>query len=674
MRRLWLVALAGCLPGLAANAGYTVIGDDPAGAWSTILGSVGFQRSAAATAGVMVVKQGATCGTDPQLNICAVPADVDAGLILILEGTSSTASSFGFIPSGKFAPVRREVDERVPSLMMVWQHKPEDVPVFNLPDSTTVFSADRWSGAPLMAGRKLGQGAILWVATAPGPQTYDRYPYLFQALVDLGLQLPFQARKLSAFLDYSYRANVDLDYFAAKWRAAGLRAIHLSAWYFWDPNPANDAWLKSLIDACHRHGVLVYMWLELPHVSQSFWDAHPQWREKTALLQDAAVFWRKLMDMQNPDCVDAIVQGLNSLLARGDWDGVNLSELYFESLKGVGDLSQFTPLNDNVRSDFKAQHGFDPADLFNSASPLYFTGNPTGLQLFLDYRADLEFQLQSQWIARIDGLHTRYPALDIALTTVDDRYDPNTRNLIGADSARLLPLLDQYNFTFIIEDPGQLWTLGPQRYPQLAGLYKPLTTHQDHLAVDINVVSRPYIPYPALQQTGLELWQLLNLASSAFHSVMFYSESSVFRQDFSLLGAASAQVKSYARNATSAQFDSAAGVGVNWSGPVLVDGQPWPVKDATYVWLPPGPHTLSPGSADPRLLLLDLNADLVSAQVAAGGIQFSYTSNSRAIAIVNQQPARVQVDGAGLDVQAQTDGRGNWTVPLPRGSHTVAIQ
>ena len=66
----------------------------------------------------------------------------------------------------------------------------------------------------------------------------------------------------------------------------------------------------SLIDACHRNGILVYAWLELPHVSEKFWDQHPEWREKTALLQDAQLDWRKLMNLTNRDAFAAVSAGV----------------------------------------------------------------------------------------------------------------------------------------------------------------------------------------------------------------------------------------------------------------------------------------------------------------------------------------------------------------------------
>ena len=83
---------------------------------------------------------------------------------------------------------------------------------------------------------------------------------------------PFRSERLWAFFDSSYRSRVDLDYFAARWRAAGIAALHVAAWHYWERDPQSDEYLRQLIDACHRHGIAVYAWLELPHVSEKFWD------------------------------------------------------------------------------------------------------------------------------------------------------------------------------------------------------------------------------------------------------------------------------------------------------------------------------------------------------------------------------------------------------------------
>ena len=57
-------------------------------------------------------------------------------------------------------------------------------------------------------------------------------------------------------------------------------------------------------------------------------------------------------------------------MGRFDWDGVNLAELYFESLEGHDNPARFTPMNDDVRAEFQADvAGFDPLELFKPATP-----------------------------------------------------------------------------------------------------------------------------------------------------------------------------------------------------------------------------------------------------------------------------------------------------------------
>src|SRR6185436_3675091 len=305
---------------------FSVIGPAP-GAWPRILSSVGFAPQDSERAGIFVLRE-------------ATPASkqwaerVERGAYVILEGESPVAESFGFCGGKERVRARSIVDARRPKLPIIWQ-KELDMPRFAVPDEARIFARERWTGAPVLAGYRRGRGAVLWVAASPGEQGYERFPYLLQALADMGLETPFRSSRLWAFFDYSYRMRVDLDYFAARWRAAGIGALHVAAWHFEAPDPDRDRYLNELIVACHRKGILVYAWLELPHVSEKFWDDHPEWREKTAVLQDAQLDWRKLMNLTNRDCFRAVSQSVRALIERFDWDGVNLAELYFESLEGA---------------------------------------------------------------------------------------------------------------------------------------------------------------------------------------------------------------------------------------------------------------------------------------------------------------------------------------------------
>ena len=319
----------------------------------------------------------------------------------------------------------------------------------------------------MLAGKRTAHGAVLWMATQPGPTGIERYPYVIQALSDLGLELPAQTTNLWAFFDSSYRIRADSDYLAARWRKAGVSVLHVAAWHNVEPDPIQDAYLKTLIEACHRHAILVYAWLELPHVSEKFWADHPEWREKTGVGQDAELDWRKLMNLQNPDCRKAVAKEVGGLLDRFDWDGVNVAELYFESLEGSSNAARFTPMNDDVRADFKRVGGFDPKLLFDPPSTYSATKNAAALRKFLDYRAELVSKMQSQWLDVIDQTRATKPYLDIVLTHIDDRFDPGIRDELGADVARSLPAIQARKSTLLVEDPATLWNLGPDRYGKL---------------------------------------------------------------------------------------------------------------------------------------------------------------------------------------------------------------
>jgi hypothetical protein len=324
--------------------------------------------------------------------------------------------------------------------------------------------------------------------------------------------------------------RADVDYLAPKWRAAGIAALHVAAWHYWESDPAGDEYLHRLIEACHRNAILVYAWLELPHVSENFWEQHPEWREKTALLQDAHLDWRKLMNLANPQASEAIAAGLRGLLNRFDWDGANLAELYFESLEGHENPSRFTPMNDDVRTKFRGSEGFDPKELFDPVSPRYWKTNATGLKQFLEFRAELARTYQAQWIGEIEHIRESKPALDLVLTHVDDRFDSTMREKIGADASRVLPLLEEHDFAFLIEDPATIWNLGPKRYPEIAERYKPLTLQQSKLAIDINVVERYQDVYPVKRQTGTELFELVHEAGQSFPRVALYFETRLPRR------------------------------------------------------------------------------------------------------------------------------------------------
>jgi hypothetical protein len=372
------------------------------------------------------------------------------------------------------------------------------------------------------------------------------------------------------------------------------------------------------------------------------------------------------MDLTNPECSQAVAAGVERLLARFDWDGVNLAELYFESLEGVANPARFTPMNDTVRTLFQSTHGFDPIGLFRGATD----PDEGRLREFLDFRSGLAKQLQEDWLIEIGKARKQQPHLDLVLTHVDDQVDSRMRDLIGADSSRTLPLLEKYDFTFLVEDPATVWNLGPERYPKIASRYIPLTSRPEKLAIDINIVERYQDVYPTKQQTGIELLRQVHLSALAFPRVALYAEHSLLRADLPLLPSAAAGVDRVEFLDGKLIVGALHDVGLAWEGPALVDGQPWPLLDDQTVWLPAGTHTIEPAGETPPLRLLDFNGQINFAETVPDGLEIAYQSAGRAYATLDAQPAGIEVDGV-VEPLSVIEDNGRFLLTLPKGQHVV---
>jgi len=632
---------------------YQIAGDRP-GSWPRILSAAGLVRG---TGGITVVS-GAAAATDTP----AWLKRTEDGAVFILEGDSplSTALGIAVDPDRKPVLVRSVTDTHNPKLSIVWE-RAATIPRFRPPQAATVFTRERWDSAPLAAGFRRGNGAALWLAVSPGDRGHERFPYIMQSLSALGAKPGLESREILAFFNASYRSRVDLDYFAARWRASGIAALHVAAWHFFDSDPQKDEYLRKLIEACHRQAILVYAWIEFPHLSERFWHEHPEWREKTAIGQDAHLDWRRLMNLRDPDCARAVAAGTHALFNRFDWDGINLAELYFESLEGADNRARFTPMNTRVRDEFRAAAGFDPVEIFGGSR----RGDAAASRQFLDWRAALAQRLQEDWIAEMERVRASHPHLGLVLTHADDRYDTRMRDLIGADASRLLPLLDKHDFPFLIEDPATTWHLGPERYPEIARRYEPLTPRTGKLAIDINIVERYQDVYPTKQQTSTELFQLVNLASRAFARVAVYFENSILNPDVPLLAASAAVPDRVERTGRKTIVESTRPLGVPSSVAVNVNGRAWPFWDGKMAWLPAGSHVVEPAPAAPPIRLLDFNGRLRTIDLHSSGFEFSYSSDARAWALLDEVPASVEVDDRAMPAVRQ--------LALPRGQHLVRV-
>ncbi len=580
--------------------------------------------------------------------VIAVQNARSAAALQILQGAAP-----GVTAGEKRVKVRSAVDALRPSLEIVWQHE-ETLPVYSLPPNAKVHTWERWTQAPLVASWKQDRQTFLWIATSLGEHGYEKFPYLAQAMVELGFAPPYRGRDLWAFFDSGYRARVDFDYLAAQWRRAGIAALHVASWHYFEADAEKSKELEQLIQACHRQRILVYAWIELPHVSERFWQQHPEWREKTGNGQDAQLDWRKLVNLHDPNCATAVAAGLNQMLTRFDWDGANLAELYFESLEGVANPARFTPMNATVRKEYASLKGHDPVTIFT---------NPERVQAFLDYRAALATKLQTEWLERLAAIRKLKPAgFDLTWTHIDDRFDTRMRDLLGADSSRALPLAKHYAATFLIEDPATVWNLGPRRYVEIAKRYP----RDARLAIDLNIVERYQDVYPTKQQTGAELFGLIHHAAQSFPRVALYFEKSILPPDYPLLSSAAAiKPKRLGVN----HYEASRPFGLAHPGALTVNGEPWPVTDGEIAWLPAGKYAIAPATRQPDLRILDLNAELILAVARRDGVEFEYRSTARALAQFSAPIAWLEIDGK--RVTPEWIDQPTQVISLPAGQHRI---
>jgi hypothetical protein len=84
-----------------------------------------------------------------------------------------------------------------------------------------------------------------------------------------------------------------------------------------------------------------------------------------------------------------------------------------------------------------------------------------------------------------------------------------------------------------------------------------------------------------------------------------------------------------------------------------------------------GKHLVQPGVSEVPLRILGFNGTLLQARWTGFTVEFEYSSESRAAALLEEPPAGAWVDGK---APAILDAGDHTTLLLPRGHHKVVIQ
>lgn len=609
---------------------------------------------------------------------------VQQGGHLLLEERSPLAEALGLRFLGRRLRVSYVTDQFEPERMLEWRPA-ESVERLEAPAGSRVLTYDVESRQPAAFARAFGLGQYIYLAALADSQTtlgVSRYPYLVQALRDVfELNPPVGRSRVEIYFDPGFRQGIDLNRLANAWRKSGVSIVYVAAWHFY-PRYTFD--YHRFIEACHRNGIAVYAWFELPQVTKKFWDEHPEWREKTATGADGRVGWRYLMNLQNSAARRAAFEFVREFLSAEPWDGINIAELNFDAGPDPLNPATYVPMNDDIRHGFWSRAGFDPVELFQTRSRHYWKRSPKSLEQFTAYRTELITELTRAVLSELAPLQ-RQKGFEIILTVLDSLHSTKVRPALGVDTSQIVALMNEFDFTLQVEDPAEFWADLPDRYVRFAETFRRLVPDPRRLMFDFNVmpdrqVSHTVLPSP--QATGAEFAQLLRAAAVSGRAGI-YSEFTVSAMDLAWAPAVLARETEVRREGATwwirTPHTVRLAVGRD-ADEFFLDEKPWPCVSGGRVWIPPGEHRLATSrpfrwlgdSSQIRLRLTHLSGDLLSAANTRRGLMFEYESPGVAIALLNQQPRHILVDGQEAE-QPLLYGQGEWSIRLPRGRHHVEV-
>ena len=609
------------------------------------------------------------------------------GLFMILEKNSVFSQNVGIVQKDNVVEVRNVIDEYFPQVGITWK-EPDSLREFDVDIDYVSYYTDKKSELPIVIGGEYGEGKYLYFGTLFDPVTnggYGRFPYFIDLIKrQFNLVPTLRRNQLEVYFEPGDREEISIEDLVKIWRSNGVRRIYVSAWHTYRDYTYDYA---RLLELAHQNAMSVYAWFELPHVSDTFWLDHPEWREKTATGDDAIVDWRKNMALNIPACQQAVFQEMRTLLETFEWDGINFAELYYESPRGYSSPELLTPMNDESRQLFLQQNGFDPIRIFEPGSTYFWKKNSAAVAKFNQFREDQIVELHRQFLAFLFNLEKKLDkSWEIMVTTIDDIYSPDIGEAIAVNTSRIADITKKYQFTLQIEDPQALWPLGPDRYTKLLDSYSNVKK-EIPLILDINVV--PYrdmnkTDASTAQPSGLELYGLARAAGKDGSRVALYSEASLYEVDFPIIShVMAAEAREIMRKndwIVETPYTVSALLNADDHQDILVDGKIWPVYHRGRILLPAGKHTVEPVSRikdvtnrfNSTTRLVNLSGELLSAQTISRGIKFEYDAGTVNWTILTEKPKEILIDNKKLEVEVMR-GELGYSLPLPAGHHHVTI-
>jgi hypothetical protein len=614
---------------------------------------------------------------------------VQEGSILITDGQSAMVDALG-IKLGDSHQVEQATScVTTTGLPLQWPDRPGVRPI--LKPQATVYYESLPDHLPLAVGGPKGKGKYLYFAPLYDPLTeegWDRFPGLAQILFQWDIQPPVRASRAEAYFDPGYREGIAPEQLAMEWKNDGIRAVYAAAWNDDDEEPYD---YDRLIRAAHQQGILVYAWFQWPYVSKTFWNAHPEWREKTAVLTDARLDFRYLMNFQNPDCWEQVMSDAHHFLSRHDWDGINMPEftvtgLWPEVFAGPAHPELLTPFNTQARKEFQMRYGYDPLELVRWQTPHFWQKNPVAVRQFYAYRRALNLSLIKRILTQFQQWNLAEERhWEIELTELDGLRESTIYDYLGIDMNALIAMIQPLHGTLQVEDSGAQWLKSPSRYTPLIAQYQKKMS-DDHLLVDVNVVLfDPTVPpkRPTRQATGAEFLALWHAAQGPLSRAAFYSESTIPSTDWWLLPYAMGSKTRWQWTPPNVlQVTTPDTVRVRLSTTSWayhVDGQPWYAGDGENVILPAGSHVIAidPATADNLetgpIRLLSLSDELLSLKALPQNLEIRYRAPSRCEFIFSRPPGAVLIDGVYRKLPTLPTEEG-FAIFAPEGTHLLSVK
>ncbi len=613
------------------------------------------------------------------IEVNTILAFVENGGQLILDGKSPLAEKVGIRFEERAIPVRRVKDLTMPTMELSWLLEPAHHPF--RAEGAEPLVREESKGSALAIVRPLGKGKVLFFGPLFDPHTrfgFSRFPYMAGYLRSaLGISFNVRRPHLEFYFDPGLRQGVSLEKMVKRWQHSGVKIVYAAAWHFY-PRYRFD--YRYFIGLCHRHGIAVYAWFELPYVTRQLWQDHPDWREKTATLGETYGAWRFPLNLQHPEARRAALEFYREVLLNYDWDGVNLAELNYDTEHGAANPARFTPMNDQVRAEFRRLEKIDPLQFFVPGSRNHWTRNREGWAKFLRYRCQVVLEWHRMFLDELARIRQQTGReMESIVTVMDSLNHPELIEDCGIDVRDVIGLMAKSPFTLQVEDPARSWGDPPDRYRRFLEAYRPLVPDLSRLMFDINVVDRALpesSPIPAKAALGTELATTFYYASLPSGRVGIYAESTVSPYDMDMLTFVLGGDVELRAVGDGFAIKSRRPFTLNWADPRFIpvlNGENWPFYSPRGVSIPSGERLLRfqrTGTFDLHSLAnqITFDGDMYDLNLTGNLYSLRYDSPTPVTLSFTRNLERVRIDGRVLEIPA--DHR---ETILPKGGHELEI-